>query len=405
MKKVLSLVLAVLLAVSLLSCKGSDSGGAGTSTPPPATSAPAAPPAGGEPAAPPAGGGSADGFPGYITDPVDHFARDKYKFVYAMTGMSIIQEMMIRAMGVLAERFNFELIESNSDSNNEVYLQNLETMAVTGVNGFLIDGDPNISVRIKEVLEDLGIPYVAIVTMMMDENNKVAGPSVTIDSYNSGKLQADWFNENWKTYWPDVKPEEIAYLDLALTTSPDIYRRSLGCRETFQKDFPEATQFFEIDMINAPSMMADGAYDMTVPVITTNPDVKYWYVHCALQFFAQGVARAVEAYDMEDRVLITTSGLDILMSEWETGYDGCWVAAEHLSNFETCAPTILGLIAIADGRATEDSLWRERAIPGDLFGSDYGIWYVESKVVTKADYIEYSDSILAKYGITGVNFS
>ncbi|MDR2356958.1 MAG: hypothetical protein LBD92_02585 [Oscillospiraceae bacterium] len=230
-------------------------------------------------------------------------------------------------------------------------------------------------------------------------------PSVTIDSYNSSKIQADWFVEHRLEYWPDVDPADIAHLDLAITTSPDPYRRSLGNVETFKKHFPEVTQFFEVDMVNAPNMMADGAYDMTAPVMTTNPQVKYWYVHCSLMFFAQGVARVAEAYDMEDRVLITTSGLDILKTEWETGYDGCWVAAEHLSNFETCAPATLGLVALCDGRATQESLWRERAIPGDPFGSEYGIWYVESKVVSKEDYEAYSQSILDKYGITGVDFS
>lgn len=36
--------------------------------------------------------------------------------------------------------------------------------------------------------------------------------------------------------------------------------------------------------------------------------------------YSQGVARAVEQLHIEDKVLVTDVGSDILCSEWESGY-------------------------------------------------------------------------------------
>ncbi|MDR2356957.1 MAG: substrate-binding domain-containing protein [Oscillospiraceae bacterium] len=402
MKKAISILLSVLMVSALFACSngtgGEQSSPAGSpsasETPPASSQVPSeVPPSSSDP-------GAVSGLAGYITDDVDHQARRKYKICYAMPAMTIMHDNFVRAFSAVEDRFNFEFVTSASDSNNEVYLQNLEVMASTGVDGFFVDTDPNISSRVVEVLNDIGLPYLSFVNAMVDENNKVIAPVVMINSYHCGQIQAEWFAEHYKDYWPDVDIKDVACLSLSMTPSADLRARSEGAVETFKKLFPDNDLYFELDMSSAGMISADAAYDMAGPIFSTNPDVKYWWVNNCFEFFGQGIARLCEALDMEDRVLITSTAIDILTTEWDTGYDGNWVASEGISNYETCVPAALGLIALIDGRATKETLWRERAIPGDTYGDAFGIWYVETEMVTRDTYKDYLQKIKDKYGIT-----
>jgi len=81
--------------------------------------------------------------------------------------------------------------------------------------------------------------------------------------------------------------------------------------------------------------------------------------------------------------------------EWDDGYDGSWKTCYAISQIAYCAPASLGLIAMADGRATKESLWADLRNPKDACT----IWIADSSMVTKEDYKEYFASIDEKYGI------
>ncbi|MDR2356959.1 MAG: hypothetical protein LBD92_02590 [Oscillospiraceae bacterium] len=402
MKKVIALCLSLVFLAALISCASGDEKD-GVSTAPPAVSSPEsqqAPPSDmdGEDIVPPSQPAGEAAPQGYWEDDVDHQARETYELCYAMPAISVMHEMFMTAFRTFEDKLNFKLLTSSSDSNNEVYLQNLEVMASRGVDGFFVDSDQNISVRVKEVLEELGVPYVCFVQIMLDAQGHMAAPAVVLNGYDCGVKQADWFYANYRSYWPDVADTDIAYLDLTFTNSPDFKARTDGVYDKFREYFPDNDLFFELDMVNHMPT-ADEAYDMVTPMFTTNPDVKYWYVTASAEMFGQGVARAAEALNMEDRVVVTSVGIDIIQTEWADGYEGCWAASLGISNYDTCMPALVGLIALCDGRATPDTLWKERAVPGDAFGDNYGIWYVETQMVTARTYRDYLDGILAKYGV------
>jgi hypothetical protein len=396
MKKSIALFLAFLLVFALVACaKSTTTPPAGTSAPPAAT--PDAPPAGGgdAPPAPPAGGGS--GSVGYWDDDVDHNARPKLKICYAMPAQSIMHEMFITAMTNFQDRMNFEIVTSSADSNTDTYINNLYIMAGNGVDGFFVDSDPNINERIKEVLDEIGIPYLAFIQVLLDDDGLVMAPVVMLDGYDCGVKQADWFYDNYKDYWGDIDTTKIMMVDITITVAPDMHLREIGAVETFKKHFPNNDKFVELDMVNQ-MLTADAAYDMLNPVITTHPEVEYWYISALVDFYGQGAARLVDALGLENRAIVTSTGIDVAQSDWANGYKGPW-ASLGISNYDTCVPALAGLIALCDGRATIDTLWKERAIPGDHYGNKYGIWYVETKMVTYKTCEQYVNAIQTKYGV------
>ena len=334
---------------------------------------------------------------GYPNDDVDHYARKKYTLCYAMPAETAMHDQFYNAFLRLQDKFNVEIVNSNANNDTEAYLQNIEIMASKKVDGFFIDCPNAVCVRCKELLEELKIPYVAFNSPLYDDNRQFNAPGVIQDGYSAGAEGAKWFIENYKNYWGDVDPKEVKMVTLTSSSYAEFALRSQGASDVFKEAFPDS-EVQEIDM-TGKGVDAAGAYDMLTPVITTQPDVKYWYIATALDPWGSGCTRAVEGAGMEDTCIVTSIGGGDLISAWDTGYDGCWGTSTTYALVDMCAPATAGLIALIDGRATPDTLWQERIISGDSHGEKYGVWYVESEPLYKDTYKTYEDAAAEKYGI------
>ena len=65
----------------------------------------------------------------------------------------------------------------------------------------------------------------------------------------------------------------------------------------------------------------------------TGVDVDYWIVGNVVEMLSVGVARAAELLEIDDNVIITDVGSDMLSAEWNSGYEGCWVSCLAISNY------------------------------------------------------------------------
>ena len=306
MKKVVAIILAGVLVLGLIACASTS-----TSTSPSAAASGTAPKASESASAPASAAASASAgsasapaspsgtFPGYITDKADHAARKTYTLCYAMPAETSMHDGFLAGFKQFEKKFNCKIVSSNANSNNDAFLDNLEVMAPK-VDGFFVDSQFAIHNRVKEVLTELKKPYVAFFEALFDDKNQVVAPCVVSDGYTNGKAQADWVAENYKKYFGDIDPAQICVLDLYTSTYVEFANRAKGATEEFKKKFPTTTLYQHLDM-TGKGVGADAAYNMITPIITTQPNIKYWWITCANDGWGQGAARAVESAKMEKK--------------------------------------------------------------------------------------------------------
>ena len=382
-------MLIVCLALSLAACGK-------TTTPEPSVSpsqeASSAPPPSAAPSSSsaPASGGSA----GYVTDDVDYFAREPYNFIYAYYDESPLVDDTYRSFESLTSVYNFNVTRVSGDESPETYMQNIEVLIDRGdVDGFFIDTDPQFQNRLLAVLNDSGIPWVNMYTAFFDENGACVTPTVGLYQWDSGYDTMKWLADNYKTYWGDIDTSQVGLLNIDFSVVPDLVARTEGIEYAFREAFPGNENVYYVDGLTGGTVSTEVGYDLTTQTVSAHLDVKYWFAVSCLENYAQGAARAAEALNREHEFLISDIGSPILVSEWDSGYDGPWVSCYAIAQIAYVAPATIGLIAMADGRATKESLWENERAPGDICT----VWIAESKIVTKDDYKEYMESIDAKW--------
>jgi ABC-type sugar transport system substrate-binding protein len=333
---------------------------------------------------------------GYFSSGVDPASRDTYEIVWSyMRPMALFQNITA-ALKELEPKLNFTTTEYCANSDIDALIQTIEIYADQGVDGFMIVIDPTASTRIKEVLDGTGIPYVAMLNSVRDESGSEIVPCVGIEGEIAGAETVRWLYDNYKTYWGDIDESEIGLLDFNFSPNADFDDRHNGSKEVFLELLPgNESKVFSADGVSGKLDEQTG-YDLASATIAANPDVKYWFVAGCIELYSQGAARAVEALDMEDRVLITAVGSDVLPAEWDNGYDGSWVSCLALSNYQYTLPGISALIAMMDGKATPDSLWQSKRLPTDK-AAFYNVNY---DILTKDNYKEFFAKVLADSGLS-----
>jgi ABC-type sugar transport system substrate-binding protein len=333
---------------------------------------------------------------GYLTDNVDHFARDAYNFVYAYYDDSPLVDATFSSLENVGKAYNFKVTRMSGDESPETYMQNIEVLVDRGdVDGFFLDTDPQFSTRLMEVLDASKIPYMNMYTAFFDDAGACLTPTVGLNQWQSGYDSLQWLVEHYKDYWGDVDPADIGLLNIDFSISPELKDRTSGIEACFKEAFPDNKNIFVVDGLTGGTVSTEVGYDLTSQTVTANSKIKYWMVSSCLENYAQGAARAAEDLGRDSEFLISDVGSTILPSEWDSGYDGAWKTCYAISDYAYSAPAAMGLIAMADGRATRETLWEDIRDPKDKCT----IWIAESSMVTKEDYKEYFDSVNKKYGV------
>ena len=393
MKKTIALLLALLLALSLVAC-------AKDTPAPAATPTPAATPdtSGGEDIATletPSGDTTAfvENAIGAFSSGVDPASRDTYEIVWAyMRPMALFQNIH-DALTSLEDQLNFKTTAYCANSDIDAMIQNIEIYADQGVDGFMVVIDPTAVARTKAVLDATGVPYIAMLNSARDENGSEIVPCIGIDGVEAGAATIDWLADNYKTYWGDIDTAELGLLNFNFSPNADFNDRHNGSLAAFEKRFP-GNKTFTADGVSGKLDEQTG-YDLASAIMAANPDIKYWFVAGCIELYSQGAARAVEAMSMDDRVLITAVGSDVLPAEWDNGYSGSWVSCLALSQYQYAMPGISALIAMMDGKITAEELWADRRLPTDqvtFYNVAYGI-------LTKENYEEFFAQVLKDAGL------
>ena len=224
-------------------------------------------------------------------------------------------------------------------------------------------------------------------TLHLGRNDNLA-PHVQLDDWDAGQKTVAWLYENYKQYWGDIDTSEIAFIDLTYSVNIDLQKRCDAAVAKFKEYFPNNDMFFTGDGIIG-SVNVETGYEITSAIMSVHPDIKYWWVMSCLEQYSQGAARVAETLGIEDRVLIVDVGSDILVSEWDSGYNGSWKACLAISNYLYAAPAICAIVSMADGMSTPETLWGSMRIPGETMSRHF----TESTMVTIDTYRSYFEDI------------
>ena len=165
----------------------------------------------------------------------------------------------------------------------------------------------------------------------------------------------------------------------------DLHYRYTASEKKFLEYYPgNDANVFSADGV-VGKMDAQTGYDLTAPIISGHPEIKYWFIVGVLEQYAQGAANAAEDLGVGANTMATTVNSDVLCGMWDTGYDGPFVSCVAVSPAMYSAPSISALLAIIEGKATFDTLWASRRAPGD----QYTVYNMNTEIVTKETYKNY----------------
>ncbi|SHI10874.1 ABC-type sugar transport system, substrate-binding protein, contains N-terminal xre family HTH domain [Sporobacter termitidis DSM 10068] len=386
MKKAAAILVAVLLALSLAACGSSP--GTTNASPSGAPAAPS-PGAGASPSAADASPQISEPAwePGFYDPEMDYSKNPRYKVAYMTQQTSLLFDSFSKAFQKWADKENVEYSFWCANGDNDLYITTIQTYADQGYDGFLTDPDITIYPRIGDLMNDIKLPWMPVMGPPRDADGKLIQPSVGFDFQDDGRIMAQWLIDYQKKTWPDAQPAEIGFLALDMSTSPPLHVRVAGEKEVWDKAFPgNEKNFFISDAASQSSaaLNADTGYNITGPVITAHPDIKYWLVGALLDDFAMGGARAFEAAGKQDNAVEIVMGGDGLITQWDEGQDSCWKAALYTAETVYAEPIFNGLYAMLSGQATPETLWP--AWINHSAGEKYASLMLPSEIITKENY-------------------
>ena len=201
----------------------------------------------------------------------------------------------------------------------------------------------------------------------MTENNLV--PCVAEDFPTDGGTVMTWLLDNYENRFGDVSIDDVGVLGLYYSVIVPFVNEQESALEVWNERFPgREDQFILVDTAAQDNPISqEGAYNEIAAYISGHPDdYDYWIIMSSAGLFANGAARACESLGVDlTNVIICSIGTEELINEWDAGYDGCWAGCLSINPTIYSMPMLSGLIALADGRATPETLWAEVRAEGD----------------------------------------
>ena len=191
-----------------------------------------------------------------------------------------------------------------------------------------------------------------------------------MDSVGSGRELAKWLMMNYENYFgSDVDINDIGYIHVDYSVIENVHQSETGVSEYLSANGFNMDNYFVAD---AAGNTFDGevAYNLVSTTISSKSDINYWLVSTCCEPYGAGAASAVETLSKtNENALVVSQDGTTLFSQWDAGYDGCWVAALTCPMEFFTEPIMLGVIAIIDGLATPETIWPDYKADGDTYAN------------------------------------
>lgn len=312
MKKLLALLLALAMVMSLAACGGSSAPAATTA---PAAEAPAA-------EAPAAEAPAAEAPAADDTYTVAYVCKDLSQEWFIVEADAI--NKYIQSMG--AEK----LIEVDCEYNEEKYLDGVQNMVEQKVDCLIVcPPDQNLSQRTVEMCSAAGIPVIAIDDPLIDENGDLLAPAIQLSAYNVGVGMGEWLVDYIGANDLASKGDEFMVVCLAADTIASCVPRTDGQIDTVTAAFPDV-KILRTDYEST----TDSGYDVMAATIAANPNVKYWAVMAVNDEGSLGAVRAIEAAGLQGDAVVVGCGAYHFDDEIYTNPETCFKSAVYFSSVE-----------------------------------------------------------------------
>ncbi len=370
-KKIIALIMAIILAFSLLACSNISSGG--TASPSadmaasPSPSAPAAASPSVSAAALPSAGASASpsagialSKQGYYDPNKNYNARKQYKIAFLIESVpTSMHQMFIKAYGSFGAKLNYTLKDFTANDDPDLYVNTLQTLATQGYDGYFLDFGTDIQDRVFEVIKELKLTWFPGLSSYRDGQGNLLSPTLTIDNEKYGEDMTTWLDKTAKTTWGKFDNKQLGMISVDFSIIPDIHAREQGAHKMFQKLYPDIadTNYWVADGAVQNSFTADAAYNLVGPILSAHPDIKYWIIASAMDDFANGAARAAEGANKQDNTLVIAMGGTTMVAQWDKGMTSCWKASIYYEANLAAQTVCAGLVSMIDGDTTPTTLW------------------------------------------------
>ena len=373
MKKALALLLALLMVLSLVACGGNGEDAKEPSTPSGDTT-----PAGDDntgdetPAVTEATPNmNEDGTPNldriaYYDRNYDYTQNEKFKVMYLAASSSFLYQMGADAYAHWAPLFNCEWCDFvSSEGDSDLYMTQLQQNIDSGVQGFVLDPDNTIFPAVAELLTNY--PEIQWMSQMSPPRDGETGdglpvggnmihPYIGFDNYEAGAQQVLYLDEWRKANIPDASWDEIGLACFTYSVSPPLAEREVGARETFEKVGGNMDNYTAVDCVSGGLTQQSGI-DTFTPVVTNNPNLKYWLIVGLIDDFAQGAAVVVDQAGLTDNSCITAFGGAGWIAQTDAGQQNAFRAALFTANNLYSEPILGCVYAFLMGWATPETIF------------------------------------------------
>lgn len=365
MKKVLSIIILLVLVLSFSACGGNDDKT-------PSTNAP-------ENGGTDIGSESGNPYPncnedGTINfDTIAHYDHDydytqnpQYRIAYIALDGGPLYQQSADAYEHWAPLFNCKwegFISANSDS--DMFLTELQNLIDKGVTGFILDPDVTTFPAIVRLLSNY--PEVKWMSQMSPPRDGESGegvplggdmlnPYVGFDNYDAGAQVTykllEWKEENL----PDVPWDEIAFLAMNFSTSPQLTERVMASQDIWLEVTGSLDNFFIADGVST-DLNLQGGIDIAGPIITTNSQYKHWLVNGLIDDYAQAAASILDTQGLTEGSCVVDFGGSGLQMQWDAGQHDAYRYALFTAQNLYAEPIMGAVYAFLNGWATPDSIW------------------------------------------------
>ncbi len=210
--------------------------------------------------------------------------------------------------------------------------------------------------------KEAGIKVMADDDGLIDANGKHIAPALELNAYVVGSGQGEWLGNYVIKNKLDADIKSSAYLCLTMDQVSSCVPRADGARDTFLKtnsSFPESN-VIEADYDGT----SDKAFNVVAATITANPGIKSWFVTAPNDEGALGATRALEQANLDKKAVVVGIGGYLAIDEYKKDYSA-FMATAYID------PVLDGQIAAtAAMRWYKDGVvpYQEYAKSGDKFG-------------------------------------
>ena len=404
MKKLLTLLLALALAFSMVACATGTTDPA-TTTAPPADNKPAT--NDGDDATTAPDNSAADGinlggraslnstdYYGFFNPDYDFSNEDSYKFVFVSMGWDNLTQQLADNFSSWATQAGSEFTSVSCDQNVETFISNIELYASQGYDGFLLNVYDSIIDRVADICDELELKWWSVSEVPRLSTGELIGPYVVTSRTDFGyqlvKEQIAWMQENVA----DFDPAQTMILVESLTTIKEFTDRSDGAERAWKELLPEAK--FEIaDGLAEGGISPEIGYNMAATRFTANPDVKFWIHASVMDTFSPGVLRFIEEKGIEDTAILASCGGQDLIALFDAGTSGAWRFAmcDELSIKFNCA--FNALYAYVAGWCDYADMWPDAREAGEAY-SGIEVAFIKMTPENYKDYLAFADNFTGR---------